>query len=736
MALLDNVWYVDATQGVAAASWTTASAAITMATAPPAGWVNNSQTVWDVPLGETIGVVSTWSGTTLTLTTNPTHNSSGSADLLGFENASSYYAVAPYANQAWVAGNILRQLTAPAVGSERCFVVHVGGTSTGEPTWAVTRGAINAFTGAGSCIEATGVAALNGDLTNTPTWTQYRTATATATGGQVIKSGDGTKVLICRTGGTMAALGSEPTWAAYTTAGATTNDGATPAVWVTIAAVPSGFSKWAAPFAHLSSSFVASWGEAGNTFFVASEHAETTAASITFASPGTSATSPCNVLCVDKTNVPPGSATTGASIATTGASNITLGFTVKEWCSYTGISFTAANSTNAGNINLADGPTNFMTFTNCAFTLGGTASASVFQFSLVLAQVVLNNCTFTFGAVGQSITAPTSSGGIYIIRGGSMAASGSVPTDLFKGVSPLTVLDSVDLGAVNTTLYLPSINTGYLLIRDCKLNASVAVYGRAGGITTAFSTVDVIRSDSSGANYRQERHNAMADLTTETTIVRTSGAQVTGTGVSWNITTASLIAFEFPFESFLVGIQNATTAANVTLTVYGIWKIAALPNNDQIWIEGDYLGSASSPVGTVINNTKANLLASGSPLTADSTSPWGAGAAAYQTSHAYGAFTGVILAGNASPRQLWFMSSHSGTGTSGSDPTIFNGKADGAQVTDNAGANQIVWQAMTRFSMAFTMSSPQPAQKGQINVRVKAALATSTFYVDPQPVLA
>ena len=35
------------------------------------------------------------------------------------------------------------------------------------------------------------------------------------------------------------------------------------------------------------------------------------------------------------------------------------------------------------------------------------------------------------------------------------------------------------------------------------------------------------------------------------------------------------------------------------------------------------------------------------------------------------------------------------------------------------------------------MSSPQPAQRGQINVnvRVKAALASTTFYVDPQPVL-
>ena len=214
MALLDNVWYVDATMAICGGSFTTASTTITTTTPPPAGWVNNSQTIWDVPLGLAIGTVSSWSGTTITLTGTASHASSGAADLLGFENPASYYAVAPYANQAWVVGNILRQLTAPAVGSERCFVVHVGGTSTGEPTWVNTRGAINAFTTAGSCIECTGVAALNGDLTNTPTWTQYRTVTATATPGQVIKSGDGTKVLICRTTGPMNALGSEPVWAA------------------------------------------------------------------------------------------------------------------------------------------------------------------------------------------------------------------------------------------------------------------------------------------------------------------------------------------------------------------------------------------------------------------------------------------------------------------------------------------------------------------------------------------
>ena len=183
-----------------------------------------------------------------------------------------------------------------------------------------------------------------------------------------------------------------------------------------------------------------------------------------------------------------------------------------------------------------------------------------------------------------------------------------------------------------------------------------------------------------------------------------------------------------------MAIQNSTIGSGITATVYGIWKGAAIPNNDNIWIEVEYLGSSSSPLGSFITTTKANNLAAGTTtgVSAD-TSAWGAGAAAYQTAHAYGAFTGVILAGNASPQQLWFMAAHSGTGTSGSDATIFNSKPDGAQVTDNSGANQIVWQAMTRFAM--TTASFTPEMAGQINCKVKAALATTTFYIDPQPVL-
>jgi hypothetical protein len=75
-------------------------------------------------------------------------------------------------------GDLIRQNTAPSVGNERVFVCVASTSGTGttggaEPTWTVTRGAKNTDNTV-TWQEATGIAALNGDLTNTPNWTAVK----------------------------------------------------------------------------------------------------------------------------------------------------------------------------------------------------------------------------------------------------------------------------------------------------------------------------------------------------------------------------------------------------------------------------------------------------------------------------------------------------------------------------------------------------------------------------------
>src|SRR5262245_51346784 len=110
----------------------------------------------------------------------------------GDQSTTGYYAVTKRPqNTAVAAGVIRRQFTAPAVGSERCFVCIVAGTTANvtDATWTTTRGA-KTTDGTATWQECTGASAVNGDATNTPTW-----ATAKAAGvptlGAIIKRNNG-----------------------------------------------------------------------------------------------------------------------------------------------------------------------------------------------------------------------------------------------------------------------------------------------------------------------------------------------------------------------------------------------------------------------------------------------------------------------------------------------------------------------------------------------------------------
>ena len=81
----------------------------------------------------------------------------------GDGSTTGYFAVAQWqATHAYSVGNIVRQLAAPAVNSERCFRCSVAGTSGGaEPTWVTTSGGTTSADGTVTWIECTGNSAQN-----------------------------------------------------------------------------------------------------------------------------------------------------------------------------------------------------------------------------------------------------------------------------------------------------------------------------------------------------------------------------------------------------------------------------------------------------------------------------------------------------------------------------------------------------------------------------------------------
>ena len=108
----------------------------------------------------------------------------------------------------------------------------------------------------------------------------------------------------------------------------------------------------------------------------------------------------------------------------------------------------------------------------------------------------------------------------------------------------------------------------------------------------------------------------------ETTIVRTGGASDGTTPIAWKIVTTANCTYSLPFECPPIAIWNDTTGSAVTATVEGIWGGGAVPHDDEIWLDVEYLGDASSPQGSFVNDGKADLLTTAANQTSSSET-WG-----------------------------------------------------------------------------------------------------------------
>ncbi|TPJ11443.1 hypothetical protein FJW04_24100 [Mesorhizobium sp. B2-7-3] len=548
---------------------------------------------------------------------------------INFGNGSStgYYAVTQWATGAAIAAGVLRrQLAAPAVGSERVFVCVVAGTThaTTEPTWIITRGG-KTTDNTVTWQECTGIAALNGDATNTPSWTISATPpggvkNTAITLGQVIKRDNGASYQICTTAGT-AGNGAEPAFS--NTAGTTTADNTV--TWTSLGAV-GNFTGWQAPHARLANAFAANWGQAGNKFYIGDNHAETQATAMTGLLCPATYLLPSQVLCVDTTGSKPAVSAdlrTTATISTTGASSMRL-YSTGGHSYFYGIIFTAGSSTSNASIapNFGAGSIHLK---NCSLRLGGNNISGRIDFTNTAGRCscVLENTTVSFANASQAILL---AGYVRWLNTAS-ALLGTVPSNLFQwGGNMPEALEciGVDFSSMSTGTIVANSLVGaagsFARFIDCKLHASVTRYAAPQSPNTYF--VDFTRTGASGINYGVASGQFSGDLVEELTVVRTGGASDGTTTIAWNITTNANCSWLLPFEALPIYIWNDTTGSSITATIQGIWAGGAVPNNDEIWVEVEYLGSGSSPQGSFVNDSKADVLAAAAGQTAGS-GTWG-----------------------------------------------------------------------------------------------------------------
>ena len=377
-------------------------------------------------------------------------------------------------------------------------------------------------------------------------------------------------------------------------------------------------SSWANAFTTLTAAFAVE--VAGDTLYVAHDHSESTASAITLTSSGT-VSNPTKVICVNRAgSVPPVSADrrTTAQVATTGASNINIaGFT-----HYDGIIFVAGSSTGVANLSPQTTGGGWNRFDNCSLRIGATGVGTI-QLIAAGAYVELNNTTASFSATNQKFTVAE----VLKWRNTPAALLGIIPTPLFNpssssgGEVECIGVDFSAAGSGKTLCGALASCTGlkYRFI-DCKLDA--AVTKASVPLSHGSTEVDFIRSGSSGVNYTVFRQRISGTLDEETTIVRTGGASDGTTPIAWKVITTANCNYSMPFECPTIAIWNDTTGSSVTATVEGIWGGGAVPNDDEIWLDLEYLGDASSPQGSFINDGKVDLLASAAGQ-ASSTETWG-----------------------------------------------------------------------------------------------------------------
>jgi hypothetical protein len=651
---------------------------------------------------------------------------------MAFNNSKAFYvsSVKYAAITAWAVataktvGQIIRAVS-PAVNSERVFMCVVAGTThaTTEPTWNTNRGASTTDNASITWLEVTGNAAICADLTNTPNWTLGSKAQSVSLG-HIIQNNAGTFLFICTTSGTGHAT-TEPTW--NTTTGATTADNT--ATFTCIGAT-SRYGKFEGAAARCQNLWANAFGNSGGPIeptkaYVGSDHAETQASSINWSSKG-SMLEPIDLVCIDVAgNIPPtaaGDLQTTATITTTSSSDLTINgyFRVVY-----GITFTAGTS---GNITLQINNQTEVDrcFESCNLRLGtGTGSSAKMQFGVGVGRNILKDCVFKFANTGQSIY----TGGWVQYNNCSVDGAGSIPSIFLQGSSPgsgtMYEFNACDLSALSSSIFVynnSAQGTNFVTFNDCKVPATFTPVQFNGSNSMTGERVTFNRCSTTTNPLMQMCLERSGTLDSSLTVYRHDGASENSVHYGWRVVqTANTNAGSQVFQCPMIAAMNATIAADVTVTVYGVINAAAVPTDLEAHMEVTYLGSNSHTQGT-IKTTRPGIVVTPTNLTAD-TSDWDDGVTARANTTAY--VVGDVRKVASNTGRI-FICTTAGT-SAGSEPGGYASAVDGGSVTDGSA----VFRAGCRFKITKILTSPQPQQAGLIYAAIKLAKASATFYFDP-----
>ena len=247
---------------------------------------------------------------------------------------------------------------------------------------------------------------------------------------------------------------------------------------------------------------------AGDTIFVAHDHNESTAGSVTLTSSGT-ISNVTKIICVNRAgSVPPVSADrrTTAQVACSG----TTAMSFRGYAHYDGIIFNGGvGGTGGSPFSISDQNGMVTRFDNCSLRIKGTGSTGGILIGSSTSTgigVAFENTTVEFSHVGQSFIMY----GSFIWRNTASALIGGVIPSIVFSITARANVEciGVDLSAAGSGKSIVGGGSGFagtLRLTDCKLDAAVT---KSGAPTTHGGfDVDFVRCGASG-NYAVYRIRA------------------------------------------------------------------------------------------------------------------------------------------------------------------------------------------------------------------------------------
>jgi len=380
-------------------------------------------------------------------------------------------------------------------------------------------------------------------------------------------------------------------------------------VWHAAGSTGAPYATWATAAVNLT--IAAAAAGANDTIYVAHDHVETSASTVTIAI----AASGVKIICGTRTGT---STETGISaLATTadvGTSSVSLLITTGSLSYYYGIIFRATNS-GASTIRLTYDSAILRRYENCSFIIDGTNSSSNIRAgwdtNLQQCHTVVKNCIFEFSNASQSLSVD----GLVEVIGGSISGSSAAQTYFCRssitGRGGLLYLNGFDAtnGGTGMALFGFGGTTNYNEARNCKLPTSgVPVSGTATGMNKAV----LINCDTGDTNYKYSYTDVYGTVNDNTTVYRTAGAADEARGYS--LAMASTTSAVWPISALrsppIIQRAEAIVGGTVTVTVHICHYGASALTNQECWLEVETLANTGYTLSTIVNDTTTAIASS------------------------------------------------------------------------------------------------------------------------------